>query len=118
MKKNKIRYIKVEESNIEILYSKDVYKAIKELFKGKYIETTDYIFDDSLDIRIFVGVNDSGKDPAIKFFYNDELWDEYYGPVIFSKFGNSEFKSLSDEDIKIIKEGLLKMNDGVFVIRG
>ena len=117
MKTNKIRYIKVEKDSIEILYSKDIYKTIRELFKDGYIETTDYIFDDNLDIRIFVGVNNSNKDPTIKFFYNDELWDEYYGPVIFTKFGISEFESLSDEDIKIIKEGLLKTDDEVFIIR-
>ena len=117
MKTNKIRYIKVEKDSIEILYSKDIYKTIRELFKDKYIETTDYIFDGNPDIRIFVGVNDNNKDPAIKFFYNDELWDEYCGPVIFTKFGISEFESLLDEDIKIIKKGLLKTDDGVFVIR-
>lgn len=55
-----MRYVKVEGTNIEVLNTPSFKKVLKKEFEEGY-DTTDYIFDENLDIRVFIEIRATQK---------------------------------------------------------
>lgn len=117
MKNNKIRYIKVKNGVISIHMTSNFKRVMEEEFGAMAYDTTDYIFNENLDIRIFVeDLNLENKDVCINYYYNNELWTTFNGTVLFAKDGVTKFRSLSKKDINIIINNLIPTCDSEFNI--
>ena len=92
-------------------------KVMEEEFGAMAYDTTDYIFNENLDIRIFVeDLNLENEDVCINYYYNNELWTTFNGTVLFAKDGVTKFRSLSKKDINIIINNLIPTCDSEFNI--
>lgn len=117
MKNKEIRYIKVKDGVISIHSTSDFMKMMKEEYGGMSYDTTDYIFDENLDIRVFVkDLNLDSEEVCINYYYNGDLWSTFNGTVFFSKLGTTKVRSLSKKDIDIIMRNLIPTRDNEFSI--
>lgn len=106
-----MRYVKVEGTNIEILNTTSFKKVLEEEFKEGY-DTTDYIFDENLDIRVFIEIRATHKnlEETILRKLDNETVDIIYGTVLFTKCSELSFLSLSKKDINIIQKRIVNNN--------
>ncbi len=117
MKNNKIRYIKVKNGVVSIHMTSNFKRVMEEEFGTMAYDTTDYIFNENLDIRIFVeDLSLENKDVCINYYYNNDLWTTFNGTVLFAKDGVTKFRSLSKKDINIIINNLIPTCDNEFNI--
>ena len=117
MKNNKIRYIKVENGVISIHWTSNFKKVMEYEFGGMAYDTTDYIFNENLDIRIFVeDLSLESREVCINYYYNNDLWQTFNGTVLFAKDGITKIRSLSKKDVNIIINNLIPTNDNEFNI--
>ena len=117
--KKQIKYIKVSNGKLSILQTNNFNEAIKNSF-GSYFDfdSSDYIFDEDLDIRVFLKANSTflNLEETIYYYVNNELVDINKGIVLFAKNGNRSWKSLSNKDINIIKKRLKPSPNNTFSI--
>lgn len=117
MKNNKIRYIKVKNGVISIHSTSNFKRVMEDEFGGMAYDTTDYIFDENLDIRVFVeDLNLETEEVCINYYYNNDLCMTFNGTVLFAKDGITKIRSLSKKDINIIINNLIPTYDNEFNI--
>ena len=106
-----MRYVKVEGTNIEVLNTPSFKKVLEEEFEEGY-DTTDYIFDENLDIRVFIEIRATQKnlEETILRKLDNKTVDIFYGTCLFTKCSELSFLSLSKKDIKIIQKGIVNNN--------
>jgi len=106
-----MRYVKVEGTNIEVLNTTSFKKVLKETFEEGY-DTTDYIFDENLDIRVFIEIRATHKnlEETILRKLDNETVDIFYGTCLFTKCSELSFLSLSKKDVKIIQKRIVNNN--------
>lgn len=117
MKNKGIRYIKVKNGVISIHSTSNFKRVMEEEFGGMAYDTTDYIFGEDLEIRIFVeDLSLESEEVCINYYYNNDLWTTFNGTVLFAKDGITKFRSLSKKDINIIINNLIPTCNNEFNI--
>ena len=115
MKRN-FKYIEVKDGNILLLETDNFNNVIKETLD--HYDSSDYIFDENLDIRAFVKMGSEFLDlkDTIYYYLDNKLVDVFKGTVLFAKNGISKWRSLSNKDIALIYKKILPTHDGAFEI--
>lgn len=109
----KYKYIIIDNGNVSVNESADMRKVIKETFG--WFDSTDYLFDDNLNIRAFVKeFSLFDCEPSVLCCQNDELVFSFNGTVIFSSLNEYSYSSLSTRDIQIILSRLSRIDDTHF----
>ncbi|MGN1054293.1 MAG: hypothetical protein ACI4P1_03350 [Erysipelotrichaceae bacterium] len=106
-----MRYIKIIHNKIQVLNTDNFRKVLKEEFKEGY-DTTDYVFEENLNIRVFLKAGSIFEDleETILYKVNNETVDIFKGTVIFSKDNGTIFTSLKAKDIQIITTKIINNN--------
>lgn len=118
--KRKFKYIKVEDGNISVYKTDNFPEVIKDTFKGYYkYDSTDHVFDENIDIRVFIEVESELLDckDTIYYEYNSCIIGRLKGVVLIAKNGKNKWKSLSSNDIKLILKKLEPYDNNTFIIR-
>ena len=118
--KRKFKYIRVENGNISIHETDNFSEDIKDAFKDYYnYDSSDYVFEENLDIRVFVEAGSEFLDykDTIYYEYNGSITEVFKGVVIIAKNGNNNWRSLSTNDIKLVLKKLEPYDNNTFIIR-
>ena len=112
-----MKYIKIQNNNIEILETDNFSNVIKNEFNDTNYDSLDYLFDENLDIRIFTKAGSDFLDLDNSLYYkrDGKLQYIFKGTILLAKNGINKWHSLSNKDIKIITNRILKI-DNSFVI--
>lgn len=106
----------IKDGNISTQYSDDFMKTIDDEFEY-YYDTTDNLFFEYPDIRVFVKEESLFTEKESIYYYQDnELNMAFNGTVFFGKLGVNRPLSLSDREISFLKRSLKKDNDGTYHI--
>ena len=117
--KRKIKYIKVKDGVISLLETDDFNEAIKDAFGDYYAyDSSDYIFDENLDIRVFIEAGSEFLDykDSIYYEYEGAIVGRLKGTVLIAKNGLNKWQSLSSNDIKLILKKLKPHDNNSFII--
>lgn len=117
--KRKFKYIEVKDGAITLQETNDFNEVIKDTYGSYYnYDSSDWIFNENLDIRIFVEQESSFQDinETIYLYSHNKLANILKGPVLFAKNGNNNWRSLSNKDIKLIYKKLLPSSNHRFTI--
>lgn len=118
--KKAFKYIKVKDGTISLMETQDFKEVIKNEYGDYYnYDSSDYLFDEDLDIRVFALAGSSFMDlkETIYYEYDGEITDILKGTVIFAKNGKTKWKSLSNKDIRLLKRKLEPTDNNTFTIR-
>lgn len=117
MNKKEITYIQLKDGNLTVKTTSDFKMIMKQEFKDGRFDTTDYLFEEDKDIRVFVEDESIYTLPeSVYFFYGTELAHIFHGTVLLAKMGVNSFRSLSNKSIRIITSRLEVNNDQTFSI--
>ena len=115
-KRKQIRYMVIKDGCIDIGYTDDFIRMIKDEFKYFY-DTTDYLFDKYPDIRVFVKEESLfSEEPSVSYYRDNELLMTFNGTVFFAKLGKSKVRSLSKKEVSFLLRNLKRSNDGIYRI--
>lgn len=117
--KRKFKYIRVKDGDILLLETDDFDEVIKDTFGDYYAyDSTDYVFNENLNIRVFVEVGSEFLDYKDSIYYEDDgvIVGRLKGTVLIAKNGSKKWHSLSNKDIKIIYKKLKPHGDNSFLI--
>lgn len=109
-----MNYIIIKDGNINIKQTDNFDFVLNyEFQKGN--DSTDYVFKEDKEIRVFVE-NSSlyEKPPTLAISKDEELLYDYHGTIIFAKNGRTKYRGLSKENIKLIQNRLTRINDSKF----
>ena len=118
--KRKFKYIKVEDGTISVHETDSFLEVIKDTFNGYYnYDTTDYIFDENLNIRMFAKAESEFLDykDTIYFECDGSIIGRLKGIILIAKNGKNNWHSLSTSDIKLILKKLEPHDNNTFIIR-
>lgn len=117
--KRKFKYIEVKNGVISTIETNDFNEVIKDTYGSYYnYESSDWIFDENLDIRVFVEKDSLYKriKETIYFYSNETNIDVLKGTVLFAKNGNNNWKALSGKDVKLIYKKLKPSYNHTFTV--
>lgn len=117
--KRKFKYVEVKDGAISKFETNDFNEVIKDVFGSYYdYDSTDWIFDENLDIRVFVEANSTFNDTkeTIYCYLDNQLINVLKGTILIAKNGNNNFKSLSNKDIRLIHNKLKPSYNHTFII--
>ena len=104
-----VQYIKIENEKISVNKTDNFEKVLKQAFNSNTFGTRNYPFNDGKDICVFtedLSIHD--KSETLQICQNDQLLENFFGTVIFGKMDGCNFKSLSDKNVKLIINKLVK----------
>lgn len=104
-----VQYIKIKNGKVSIHATQNFRRTLKTVFKGNFFDSRDYLFEADEYIRVFVEDLSLYNKPETLYFYQEgKLVEIFYGTVLFAKTGEEKFEGLSDENIKLITDKLIK----------
>lgn len=111
-----VKYIKIKNGKVSVHTTQNFRRTLKTVFKGNFFDSRDYLFEADEYIRVFVEDLSLYNKPETLYFYQEgKLTEIFFGTVLFAKTGEEDFEGLSDENIKLIMNKLVK-TDGVYKI--
>lgn len=106
----------IRNKDFYVEYSDDFIRTVNEEY-GSYFDTTDNLFFEYPDIRVFVKDESLFTEKETVYYYqNRELNMTFNGTVFFGKLGVNKPLSLSDKEINFLKRNLKKDQDGKYHI--
>lgn len=104
-----IQYIKIENEKISVNKTDNFEKVLKQAFNNNTYDARNYPFESDNDICVFTeDLSIHNKSETLQFCQNDQLLENFFGTVIFAKMNGCNFKSLSDKNVKLIINKLVK----------
>ena len=114
--KKQIRYMIIKDGCIDVRYSNDFIKKMKDEFHY-FFDTTDNLFKRYPNIRVFVKEESLWTDEPSIFYCRDNEQDmTFNGTVFFAKLGTYCVRSLSKKEVSFLLKNLKKRDDGMFHI--
>lgn len=111
-----VRYIIVKDGQIDVRYTSNFIQLIKDEFQY-FFDSTDYLFDDYPDVRVFVKDESLFTErPSVFYYYDHELFTTFNGTVFFAKLGTYKPRSLSKREVAFLLKNLKPRDDGNFDI--
>ena len=115
-KEKQIRYMVIKDGCIDVEYSDDFIKTMKEEFRC-FFDTTDNLFMKYPDIRVFVKDESLWTDePSVFYCQDHKLMMTFNGTVFFAKLGNNCVRSLSKKEVSFLLKNLSRNDDGTYSI--
>lgn len=103
------QYIKIKNGKVSIHTTQNFKRTLKTVFKGNFFDSQDYLFEADEYIRVFVEELSLFNKPETLYFYQEgEPVEIFCRTVLFAKTGEEKFEGLSDENIKLITNKLIK----------
>ena len=105
----------IKDGNIFVEYSDDLIRTITDEYD--YFDTTDNLFFEYPDIRVFVKDDSgSGEKAAVHYYQDNQFHSTFNGTVFFGKLGVNRPLSLSEKEINFLKRNLKKDSNGKYHI--
>lgn len=111
-----VQYIKIKKGKVSIHTTQNFKRTLRTVFKGNSFDSRDCLFEVGEYIRVFVEeLSLFNKPETLHFYQEGEPVEIFYGTVLIAKTGEGNIEGLSDENIKLITDKLMKA-DGVYKI--
>ena len=106
----------IRDGDISVGYSDDLIRTINEEY-NYYFDTTDNLFFEYPDIRVFVKDESAFTEDESVYYYQDgKLNMTFNGTVFFGKLGINKPVSLSHRELNFLKRNLKKGQNGKYHI--
>lgn len=107
------RYLMIKNGDVVAIETRNVLKSIVNEFK--VFDYRDYLFDEDLDIYVFVkDLSYYDDNHTIYYYYGDDLIETFNGTVIFARMVENGFRTLSKNDIELINNHLSRIDRNSF----
>lgn len=107
------RYLMIKNGDVVAIETRNVLKSIVNEFK--MFDYRDYMFDEDLDIYVFVkDLSYYDDNHAVYYYYGDDLIETFNGTVIFARMVENGFRTLSKNDIELINNHLSRIDRNSF----
>lgn len=108
------KYVLIENGIMKVCCTKRMNKTVKDIFA--FFDYRDYLFEE--DSSLYILVKDMSyfdEKPTILYlspFEDDDV--SFNGTIVFAKFNEEGFTSLTNKDITLIQQHLHKLSNGLF----
>ena len=107
------RYLMIKNGDVVAIETRNVLKSIVNEFK--VFDYRDYLFDEDLDIYVFVkDLSYYDDNHTVYYYYGDDLIETFNGTVIFARMVENGFRTLSKNDIELINNHLSRIDRNSF----
>ena len=107
------RYLMIKNGDAVAIETRNVLKSIVNEFK--VFDYRDYLFDEDLDIYVFVkDLSYYDDNHTVYYYYGDDLIETFNGTVIFARMVENGFRTLSKNDIELINNHLSRIDRNSF----
>ena len=107
-----VRYMIIRNGSIDIRYTDDFLKVLDDEYHY-FFDSSDYLFDQYPDIRVFVKDESLFTDKPAVYYYDDhQLTATFNGTVFFAKLGTTKARSLSKKETSFLLKNLKRRDDG------
>ena len=112
-----VRYMIIRNGSIDVGYTDDFLKVLDDEYHY-FFDSSDYLFDQYPDIRVFVKDESLFTDKPTVYYYDDhKLTATFNGTVFFAKLGATKVRSLSKQEAGFLMKNLKRRDDDCFDIR-
>ncbi len=103
----------IKNGDVVAIETRNVLKSIVNEFK--MFDYRDYMFDEDLDIYVFVkDLSYYDDNHTVYYYYGDDLIETFNGTVIFARMVENGFRTLSKNDIELINNHLSRIDRNSF----
>lgn len=107
------RYLMIKNGDVVTIETRNVLKSIVNEFE--MFDYRDYLFDEDLDIYVFVkDLSYYDDNHTVYYYYGDDLIETFNGTVIFAKMVENGFRTLPKNDIELINNHLSRIDRNSF----
>lgn len=107
------RYLMIKNGDVVAIETRNVLKSIVNEFE--MFDYRDYLFDEDLDIYVFVkDLSYYDDNHTVYYYYGDDLIETFNGTVIFARMVENGFRTLSKNDIELINNHLSRIDRNSF----